>query len=459
MNRLQWTLCVLLFCISGESRASEPALRFVRLIVAPALEQEELLAVALDQDIFAATKEGFDDLRLLDSGGHPVPFLRRQVRTARAQTIRNAVPAKQPVVRPLTEGGLEILIELEREDPRVNGLSIVTPLKNFEQRVRVESSLDETQWQPAIEGSLIFDYSRFMDVRSEELRFPETQHRFFRIVVDDVTAEQESELMDLTRELHGGVEAARQETTRISRRPFRIERIEFWREYEQPKADEPQVADYPVKSFHVTQDDEQKQTLVMIETRREPITALELLTPSRNFSRSAMVEVQERRGGDSRWRPLGTQTLTRIQFKHLDKQQLKIPFPESRRPQFRLVIENRDSPPIDVTGIRATGNVYQIVFFAAPGQSYRLAYGNPELEAARYDTVAIDKALGEGIEPRLAVAGDEQPLAAIVTEEMSWSDLLSDKRFLLPAVAVLVVLLGWGLYHAAGRVQDLPTEP
>jgi len=186
---------------AGPALAAEPAFQFSKEIQSPALKQEELLAVPLDSDVFAATQEGLADVRVLDGEGNPVPYLLRQAQTTRARRVRKTWPARNFSARPLDDGGLEITVELDKDDPHPNGLTLVSPLTNFEQRVRVEASADGEQWEPAGNETLIFDYSRYMDVRRDGVSFPETAKRHFRIVIDDVTVEQESELLALTRRL------------------------------------------------------------------------------------------------------------------------------------------------------------------------------------------------------------------------------------------------------------------
>ena len=167
-------------------------------------------------------------------------------------------------------------------------------MRNFNQRVRVFTSTDGREWEPAGDETAIFDYSRYMDVRNDSVSFPETGRRRFRIVIDDVTLEQESELVALTRRLRGAEETDRTEQVVVDRRPFRIDRVDFWREVQEERATGDEKTKYPVAEHRVEQDKEKHQTIIQIETRRQPLTSLELETPERNFSRHAVVEVDLR---------------------------------------------------------------------------------------------------------------------------------------------------------------------
>lgn len=457
MRIIRLLVCVLLTPWANTSLASEPEFRFSRTVTAPSLSQEELLAVTLDSSVFAATEVRLPDMRLLDGQGGAVPYLLRKAQATRAMTVRKTWPSRQPDARPLEGGGLEITVELKEDDPKPNGLSIISRLKNFEQRVHVFSSRTGEQWEPAGEESVIFDYSRYMDVRRDSVRFQETPNRHFRIVIDNVTAEQESELLALTRRLSGAEETGREERVTIERRPFRIERIDFWREVEQERSTGDKKTEYPVGEYRVEQDPEKQQTIVLINTGREPLTSLELQTPERNFSRRAAIEVEEKRGVQSSWRAIGESTLSLIDFKGLKQEELAVKFPELRRGTYRLVVNNRDSPPLKVTGIKASGNVYELLFLASPNTRYQLVYGSTDAEPPQYDTAAIGKVLGEGFRPAQAELGPVSPGTGPPIA-FRWSDLLNNRGLLFGTITLLVIVLAWGLYHAVKRVDDLPSE-
>lgn len=457
MSRIGFSLSLVVLLVGSSSLASEAGFRYSRGIVSRSLSGDELLSARLDAAVFAETQPGLPDMRLLDGQREAVAFLLRRVQTTRARTVKKTWSVRQPTVRPLEGGGLEIILELEQDDPRPNGLTLVSHLKNFEQRVQVYSSVARENWQPVGEEAVVFDYSRFMDVRKDSVEFKVTRNRHFRIVIDDVTAAQESELLELTRRLRGGEETEREERVTIERRPFRIERINFWREAEEDQAAGDMKADYPVRGFRVEQDSEKQQTVIVVETGREPLTSLELQTPERNFSRRAAVEVEQQRGVQTSWRTIGQATLTRIDFKGLKQEQLAIGFPESRQETYRLVIDDRDSPPLEVSGIKADGNVYEVLFLASRDTSYQLVYGSDDAESPQYDTAAIARVLGEGFQPTQAELG---PVGTGTGRPavFRWSDLVNNRPLLFGAIALLVIVLAWGLYHAAKGFEELPSE-
>ena len=445
--------------------ADDAAFRFSRDVKPPPLKHEELLAITLDTEIFAATQDEFADVRLRDAEGKSVPFLLRKLQTTRARAARTTWPAREPAARPLDDGGLEITLQIDEDDkhPHPNGLSLVSPLKNFKQRVRVFTSADGTEWEPAGEETVIFDYSRYMDVRSDSVSFPETKRRHFRIVIDDVTLEQESELLALTRRLQGAQEAERTERVTVDRRPFRIERIDFWREEHEERGIRDETEQYPVAAHRVEEDREKHRTIIHVDMQRQPLTSLKLETPDRNFSRHAVVEVEKVQGVKKTWQKVGEGTLSRVDFKNLKREELAISFPESRQTQYRIVVDNRDSPPLAVSGIKAEGTIYEAVYLAAPDKHDspdrhdRIVYGAIDAERATYDTAAIQELLGKGFRPSRAELGPEGP-SAVGPAPFKWSKLLNNPLLLGGAVTVLVILLGWGLYGAVKRMDKLPGD-
>lgn len=442
---------------SAMTRADDPAFRFRRDVLPPALNQDELLAIPFDSAIFAATQDGFVDMRLRDADGTPVPFLVRKRQTTRARPVRTTWPARQPSVRPLDDGGLEITIRRDDEDkhPPPNGLTLVTPLRNFRQRVRVFTSVDGAQWEPAGEDAVVFDYSRYMDVRNDSVPFPETDRRHIRIVINNVTSAQESELLAFTRRLQGNKEVERTEQATVERRPFRIDRIDFWREAREERVAGDETTEYPITDHRVSEDRDKQRTIVEFETQRQPLTSLEIETPDRNFSRHATVEAEATLGASKKWRAIGDGTLSRIDFKSLKREALSISFPESRHTRYRIVIENHDNAPLEISGVKAEGHVYELVYLASPERQDHLLYGAEGAERSSYDNAAISELLRNGFQTSPARLGPELPNIA-APAPIRWSKVFNQPFVVGGVVGLLVLILGCALYGAAKRIDKLP---
>ncbi len=438
--------------------SAEPAFRFSRHVLTTENPQEELLAIQLDSKIFDATQSSLADVQLLDATGKLVPYLIRKCETTQSRKKRITFKPKQLSVKPLDTGSLEITVVLDKKVPHAMGLKFISPLKNFEHRVRVYTSTDANNWEQIGNESIIFDYSQFIDVRNDTVSFPETASRIIRIVVDDITREQESEMLILTRQLNNNSQIKRSEKTVINRRPFRIDRIEFWRENEQKHVTGEAKINYPVSNFHVEQSKNQ-QTVILFESQRQPLTSLKLITPDKNFSRRVVVSVEHLRHSKISWSEIGSGTVSRINFKTLKQENLNVTFPESRENRYRLTIDNRDNAPVNITGIKVRGNKYELLFLGNPQTHYQLFYGNDKAKPASYDTAAIQELLQKGFQPKqVELSAQQASDLANKPAAFQWKQLINNPLILAGVIILLTILLGRGLHQAIKRIDEMPGE-
>lgn len=446
---IRWLLCL---SLCGSAAATdEPQFRWTRPIDAPPRTAEELVVVTLDRDIHQHTRDGWPDLRILDERDRPQPYLLRQKTTDRTETVRHYWTAQKATLMP-TDQGLEIRVDLNDKDPQPNGVRLITPLQNFEQHVQVFGADD-----PPLAEGVVFDYAQYMDVRNVDIPFSSGKQRAFRLLVGGLTAQQESPLVELTRRLGKGVAADESERLVVNRRPFRIDRLEFWRE--ETRRTESATAFEPVVNFSVREDEKERQTVVEITTGREPLVGLRLLTDSRNFSRTATAAASVESATSAPWQTVGSGTIARFDFRDLHHDEQRVRFPERRAEKYRVTIDNRDNAPLTIAGCEGEHLLYEAVFFAAPGGNYRLTYGADVDQRPEYDTAAITAALARGYAPVSAALGPSQPTGA-QPAAFDWRRLINHPLVLGAVVLVLVVLLAGGLYRAARQVdQQHPPEP
>jgi hypothetical protein len=214
---------------------------------------------------------------------------------------------------------------------------------------------------------------------------------------------------------------------------------------------------YPVAKFRIEEDPTEKSTLVYVDMRREPLTGLTLETGSRNFSRSARVQKPMTRGGRSSWVDVGQGVLSRIGFGGQSSETLGLSFPEQRESEYRIVIRNEDNPPLKILGVKADENVYRVVFLAAENENYRLVYGSDDVGTPVYDTAAVLAPLRQGQKLEEARLGKETEQVPS-TPEPGVKSLINNPLLLGGAIVLLVVVLGWALFRAAGRINEIPKE-
>ena len=313
--KLEWTVFLgVSLAAAPLFAAGESRFRFSKELNRGTAAGEEILAVPLDLDIYAAARDGFPDLRIRDQAGTEVPYVLEQVSERRTERVREACASEVVSLRQVGGPALEIVVRLAEKAPNADGVTILTPLTDYEHRVKISASQNEKDWSPLVSDGLIFDYSRYMDIRNRDVVVPANGFRRFKIEIEQVLDERESPFLELTRGQRGGKKDLKVETTLIERRPFRIDRIALWRMIEKENVPRARKMNYPVQSFQVENDPKEKVTRIQASTRRQPLTGLILDTSSRNFSRTARVLVPVARGVKTEWLEVGHGTIYRFQF-------------------------------------------------------------------------------------------------------------------------------------------------
>ncbi|HMB65732.1 MAG TPA: DUF3999 family protein, partial [Patescibacteria group bacterium] len=88
------------------------------------------------------------------------------------------------------------------------------------------------------------------------------------------------------------------------------------------------------------------------------------------------------------WNYQGNGYIFRYDTDKFTGEDLDLNFSETRDRYIKIVIDNQDNEPIDISDVRASFLVREVVFQASESGDYRLYYGNTEAEAPQYD---IDK--------------------------------------------------------------------
>lgn len=431
-----------------------PQYRFQREIEIAELERDELVAVPLDAAVYSNTQNSLNDLRIVDSVGTAIPFIVRKKCGIESSLTEKTWRASDITLKPIEQTGLEIHFELNDDDLIPDGLRIVTPLTNFEQRVNVFAIDEAEQEMPLAEDEVIFDYSQFMDVRSVEVKLAGTDARKFRIRIDGLTSRQQSHLTELTRQLTGGEEVSQRLRTTLIDRPFRIDRIELWAEFEESRT---KILDYfphELTSVETSIEDKSNATIIDIESKSQPLTHVMIKTPAVNFQRGAVISELTTPQNRTNLVQIGSASLVHIDFRDILKEQLEIRFPENRHGRYRITIVNGDNLPLPIDDVLAAGSVDEVVFLANNNTDYVLQYGNPNLVQPDLDTAAIRTLIDNDIEPIAAILADEEIiLAEVLDPPTTLKDALNNPYLIAFIVLIMIAVLTWLLYSAARRID------
>jgi len=438
--------------------AAHPAqFPYQKALAAPDEPGKRFGLFALDDALFAATDRAYANMRIYDGTGTETPFLVRARTEERAIVREHLVPTRKVRLDPLPGNQIQIIIERSPSHQAAPSLlELRTTQRDFEKRVSVAGSDDRVVWVPLASDQPVFDYSRYIDIRNVRVEMTARAFRFYRVIIANVTERFRSPLAQILRERdkHGALRTA--ERRRVEDRDFRIEEIRLFERRETARPGARVTRDYPTHSLCVENRQDRKETRVTFGTDRQPVTALRLLTPTENYSRSVSVEIADREGGP--WRRIRTGRVMRVTTGTFSIDQTRLQLGTAVRAAWvRFSIFNEDNPPLLVTGMETEGEVHEVLFLGKPGNTYRVLYGgNPGSKPPSYDIARL-VGTAKDLAPCLCNIGPQAPNPD--AKRLSIHRLLSGKALLWIAVCAVLVVLMWILVQTTRKVERLPQEP
>lgn len=452
-------------CVWAQPATASTGSAYSKTIDLPSQSIEQFASIVMDEELYFGTTESWHDLRILDGDRKEVPYLVHQQSKEKRSTHQQSTIVSKPQVRPLTENNLEISFTIDRKKHphAIDGIALTTSLRDFEHRVKVETRTSDTSpWRTLVADALIYDYSRYMDVRNLEVPFTEkssnTDEVQFRVLIEKITQEKESQFLVLTRTLKNGVQTKQEETLAINRETLHIDSLSYWHQVDSVSSKEPLLTDYPIQLESRREDEKNKNTIIEFSSKRQPLSLLQVITEDTNFHRNVtLYAVNTGNSQDhlaEKEQRLTESSITKISLPKSSQTNLTIPFPPIRNSRYRLVIENGDSPPLKDISLKASGESYEILFLTAPNQKYSLTYGNLLLNAPNYDLLAIRTALDSKIPAISGRLGAATPIR-LVDPRPTWERLFENRLVLGALFTLLLGILAWTLYQASKRLASI----
>tara|TARA_R110000850_G_scaffold16207_5_gene50766 strand:- start:1487 stop:2878 length:1392 start_codon:yes stop_codon:yes gene_type:complete len=425
----------------------------------PAAARDGVGVIRADQDLFLNAADRFIDVRLIkmkEGGWIEWPHLVERVDSGAVKSQARSIPNEVVSFDENEDGSIEIVTRLAKGAPAAATIEIKTPLRDFEKSVRVSGSGDGESWETLIEGTLIFDRQRFVDFRRTKLTLPGNDFRFFKVMISGATDEQRSAVREVTEAVHEQSGVSREERAQVRTRLFRVDGLAFMTAPVHHPAGSGEQA-YPIEVESIVENAEKKQTEVTIRAGKTPIRELSLLVDDRNFRREVRVEVPRTDVPDE-WRVIESSVVYRYEIGEVREECLSFRMEEYRSDRYRLVISNKDSPPIRVKGVEGRGSIYNMIFISEPGDRFQAFYGSGKntVKKPSYDVAAIIRARGAGVGQEVFPFGEPMANEAYKKAEVSVRSLFERKWVLWLAIALVVAVLIWALYGTVKRVEDLP---
>jgi uncharacterized protein DUF3999 len=298
---------------------------------------------------------GLTDLRFFDANGQELQYL--LVPNPPEQPVwRSAktLPIAPVETRTQKTSGFEIDFGEAITIDRFRFEGIASP---FLKRVRIEGSGDRTRWTLLVDEGTVFSLPDERLVQTE-LAFRPGAYRYVRVTWDDTRSAQLS-MPDVAsaREVRNVVPPSPLTTPLVfERRPSEPGRGQF---------------------------------RVRLPAARLPIVALDVDIAGTRVLREAMVYEPRLVGGQVIPTALGSGTLRRVVQNDVTASSIRIPITSPVEPLLDLVIDEGNNPPSEIRSITAVFADLPWIYFESTGDTVIARYGNPSLNAPRYDLEAL----------------------------------------------------------------------
>jgi hypothetical protein len=325
----------------------------------------------------------------------------------------------------------------------VTVLEIQTTDRDFKKRAVLSTSRDKKTWRVAAEDA-IYDFSSRVDLRKTRIEFKKTDDRYFRLkLTDDGGKERGGTFIKLKYEgLDFSVEGMQKKEIHIQG----VHALTALYRERVPAYDSKTFSDLSAKT------DKDGNTVITLRAGL-PVERFSFDIANPYYSRSVMVSVSGAEEEDT-YRFLARGTIYRFALDGRKEEQSFVDVRSSKQASYKIVIENRGNPPLDVKAVDLSW-VRQDLYFLAlnDGDRHSLCFGNDTLARPEYDIARfITRANLAQHSPASLLAGELRVNADYVPKAPKQKRARIEKRVLTVVVVVLVIGMGYWLFALVRKI-------
>lgn len=450
-------LITCIFCLSAWGAPSESLtkLRYCREILpSEDAKSSDVSAVVFDDHIFQNTNSSFSDLRILGAGHIEIPFVTGQefVSEKKEELVHCGV-SKISSLKKLDNNSVEFIAELTgTESLTPSGIEFLTGNRNYEKKIDVLGSNDSLSWKQLASNQTIFDYSEIIMLSKNTVRIDPELFRFYRIVIANFSEDKVSPISEIIKEQRKDADFSRIEKIVLQKEPLKIDDIQFLARKELILPKTAKTKEYSIK--FTTKTDDKGNTEIIVESDYKPLTSFLIETASVNFSRQVTVEC----GNDRKnWEALDNSgKISKIDISGFKETKLKINIPEKRSAFYRLKIINGDAPAIQISSVKACGNIYFAKFLNQKGKKTFIYYSGKEIELPQYDIAGI---LSKINNPTLGILKLGIPVEnPDFNKQILKKPFFDNKTLFYGVIVLMVIILGFAIFRNIKKIDSTVSE-
>ncbi|MDD4169736.1 MAG: DUF3999 family protein [Desulfotomaculaceae bacterium] len=375
-------------------------------------QNDGLALINLDSEVLGHTRDDLADVRLSDEAGQEVAYQLLQPEFDQEETF--PVQLIDNVVR--ENEFSSVTLDLQTGDHRHNRILLELESKedyDYLREVKIEGSTDNRTWNLVTAQKVFYVSPHY---RQNDLAYPTASFRYMKVTID---AKGEKNLT---------IRGAKVKYVQDAVLPVT---------YKGPDALQYAVSTstragsmLPVTLLTNRTDPQTNQTELLIDlgTKGYQIMQLDLQVRGGNYNR--LINYYD--GNDTNnWRQLGQDRIHHYRWPDYEASKNTLFINRSGSRYLKLVIDNQDSPPLNIEGVAVWGDHPKILADLRQG-SYTLWYGNPDSKAPQYDLSQFVKLIDKS---KLAVLQPGQE-----STNASYRPKITDNRRVLNSITILTAV-------------------
>ena len=419
-------------------------LKYVRTIEIAEPTTEGLYSFALDKTVYehsGGTKGNFCDLRIIaDTVTPEIPYRIRKKYTSGTEKYLKKCSTKIISLKKLESNRIEVVVKNIDKKLTPTSLTLITPLRNFDKKISVTPGNGKDKWDTAkTVTSSIFDYSAIIALSNNTIKLPLTKEKFYRIIISNFSEQKLSKRMEIIKEQRSGKKFSEIRKIIKNSSELKIEKILFKTSLSRTLRKKAVLAE--IKTSTISTITEKRNTEIILDIARQPVTHIEFSANFANFSRKIDIYTSV---NQKNWKHHSTGNISSISIGNFKKNCLTITMPETTSRFLKITVHNEDAPPITGIKIKTSGSVYGADFLLSSQEKAPKLYYGGNLLAPKYD---IEDILAKLANPQFLETklGPEMRNSAYSAKPEKTS-FLNSRILLYIIIGAMVLILGFALF-------------
>jgi hypothetical protein len=358
----------------------------------------------LPNDIFAKVSSDLSDIRIIGITSQKdtieAPYL---IQTSE-ETIKDKNIDFELLNQSHNKSGYYYSFKLQTND-EINQIQLDFKQDNFDWIVSLEGSQNQKDWYTIIENYRILSIKNdHTNYQHSQLNFPKSKFPYFRV---HIKSTDKPELQN----------------AKISRKEVLNGKLRK----------------YQIRKLDIQQNKKRKATEINIDLG-SPVLISELkikIEETHDYYRPISIRyvndsIKTEKGWKRNYRTITSGTLTSLE-------QNKFKFKSIKVQHLQVIISNHDNEAINVSGVEASGYIWQLLARFKPATSYWLTYGNSNARKPNYDISRFANKIPTKMNS--VSLGEEQLIKK--KSKISKEALFMNERWLWGLIGIVILLLAW----------------